>query len=309
MNDTTECTECPLACTEVCAAQPSPQAARVALADALSRFEKEAVRGVCATGRYRMPYYTWGSGPPLLFIHGVSDHSHSFVLPISRLSAHFRCIAYDLPSGRGDGARLRHHSHAALVADVWALLDHLGLTRSYVFGSSFGSTIALTALRERPERLPRAILQGGLAHRPLRRAERNLARLAQFLPGAMALAPWRRKVLQATSRDTFSGQPDEVWEYFLKVSGTARIAAVSHQALLLHQLDLRPLLPDVRQPILLICGELDRVVPRHYDEVLLQGLPNAGRVIVEGCGHQPSYTHPEVLAELVRVFLTPVGNV
>jgi pimeloyl-ACP methyl ester carboxylesterase len=39
--------------------------------------------------------------------------------------------------------------------------------------------------------------------------------------------------------------------------------------------------------------------------MLLHGLPNAGRVILEGCGHVPSYTHPEAVAEVVRQFLTP----
>ena len=55
----------------------------------------------------------------------------------------------------------------------------------------------------------------------------------------------------------------------------------------------------------LISGDQDRVVPRCYDDVLLHGLPNAGRVVLEGCGHVPSYTHPEVLAEVIRQFLTP----
>jgi len=40
-------------------------------------------------------------------------------------------------------------------------------------------------------------------------------------------------------------------------------------------------------------------------EVLLAGLPNARQVVIEGCGHGPSYTHPELVAEVVRQFLTP----
>jgi pimeloyl-ACP methyl ester carboxylesterase len=39
--------------------------------------------------------------------------------------------------------------------------------------------------------------------------------------------------------------------------------------------------------------------------MLLQGLPNAGRVVIAGCGHVPSYTHPEILAEVIQQFLTP----
>jgi hypothetical protein len=46
-------------------------------------------------------------------------------------------------------------------------------------------------------------------------------------------------------------------------------------------------------------------VGRAEEEVLLGGLPNVGRVVLEGCGHLPAYTHPEVLAEVTRQFLTP----
>ncbi len=297
--------DCALSCTDVCALHPGEQVAPIVFAEAQARFAREAVHGVCDTGRYRLPYYTWGEGPPLLFVHGVGDSCRSFVQPISRLSAHFRCIAYDLPSGYRDGARLRRYSHDHLVADVWALLDHLGLPQSYILGSSFGATIVLKAMHARPQRLPRGILQGGLAYRPLRRLERLLAYWGRFLPGTMAGVPLREKVLLKTAGTTFKESFPDIWNHFLECSGRARLSAFACQAHLLHRLDLRPILSAIRQPVLLICGDLDRVVPRVHEEMLLQGLPNAGRVVIEGCGHVPSYTHPEILAEVIRRFLTP----
>ncbi len=304
MNETHPCErECRLSCTEVCAAHPP--GGPVLFRDALALFGREAAHGTLDTGRYRMPYFTWGEGPPLLFIHGVSDSSRSFLLPIARLSGHFRCIAYDLPSGRGDGARLRRYTHADLAADLWALLDHLRVGQSYVLATSFGATIALAALRERPARLPRAVLQGAFARRPLRRAEWLLARMTRFLPGPMSRVPFRRQILQAINHGAFVGQPHEVWENFLESSGRAPIASFAYQALMLHRLDLRPLLPHIRQPVLLVHGERDTVVPWAHAEELLQGLPNARCAVLEGCGHVPNYTHPEVLAEVVRQALTP----
>jgi 3-oxoadipate enol-lactonase len=292
-------------CVLACALHPGEQIAPVDFAEALARFKREAIHGVCDTGRYRMPYFTWGEGPPLLFVHGLGDSGHSFLQPISRLVKHFRCITYELPGGHRDGARLRRYQHDHLVADIWALLDHLGLRQSYILGSSFGATITLKALHARPERLPRAILQGGLAYRPLRRAERLLSCWGRFLPGRMAGLPLREKILLKTAGTGFKASFPEVWDYFLECTGRARLATVAHQAYMLHQLDLRSILPHIRQPVLLICGDQDRVVPRPHEEMLLQGLPNAGRVTIEGCGHVPSYTHPEILAEVIRQFLTP----
>ncbi|HEY7159413.1 MAG TPA: alpha/beta hydrolase [Gemmataceae bacterium] len=301
-----DASDCALACADVCALHPGEHITPIVFAEARTRFVREAVQGVCDTGRYRMPYYSWGEGPPLLFVHGVADSCRSFLQPISRLSAHFRCIAYDLPSGRRDGGRLRRYTHDDLIADLWALLDHLGLRQSYILGSSFGSTIVLKAMYAQPERLPRGILQGGLAYRPLRRAERILASLGRFLPGAVASLPWREKVLlKAAGGSAFKEMFPDVWDHYLDSSGRARLSALACQVYMLRDLDLRPILPGVHQPILLICGDRDGVIPRPYEEVLLQGLPNAGRVVLENCGHVPSYSHAEILAEVIRQFLTP----
>src|SRR5262249_27679404 len=168
----------------------APTATPIDLAETVKRFEGEATRGICDTGRYRMPYFVWGSGPPLVIIHGLSDTAESFIQPVSRLSSHFRCIAYDLPGTvPGDGARPRRLAHDDLVADLFALLNHLDLPRAYLLGSSFGSTIAIKALHQRPDRLPRAILQGALAHRRLRRVERALAWIGRYVPLSMARVP------------------------------------------------------------------------------------------------------------------------
>src|SRR5262249_10065353 len=94
----------------------------ITLADAQAKFEREAVRGICDTGRYRCPYYVWGSGPPIVMIPGLADDSLSFILVSALLAPHFRCIAYDLPTGAGDGAKLRRIAHPDLVRDLFALL-------------------------------------------------------------------------------------------------------------------------------------------------------------------------------------------
>jgi pimeloyl-ACP methyl ester carboxylesterase len=279
----------------------------MSLHTAFDRFAREAVPGVCNTGRYRCPYFVWGSGSPLLFIPGVAASGRSFVLTIARLAAYFRCIAYDLPTGRGDGARLGRLKHADLVADVFSILDHLGIGQAYLYGSSFGSTMALTAMHSRPERTPRAVLQGGFARRPLARAERALASIARYWPGTMRYVPFRTKALRLAHYGPFADRPPELWDYFIKYTGEVPIAVLARHALLLHETDLRPILPEIRQPILMVCGDRDPLVRPAQEQPLLDGLPNVRRVELENCGHFPYLTHPEALAEIIRRFLTPAG--
>jgi len=249
MNDTPCGQVCTQSCSAPCAAHP--QAERLTLGAVQERFQREAVRGVCDTGRYRCRYYTWGEGPPLLFLHGLADTSAAFVHPAALLARSFRCIAYDLPAGGADGACLRRYRHADLVADLWSLLDHLGVRQSYVCASSLGAAVALAALHERPERLPRAILHAPLVHKPLRRAERLFAWLMSHWPGSLAALPFRKRLLDELHRAPFEGRPPEVWDYFLAYSGAVPIRALGWQARLLHRLDLRPLLGTIRPPVLL----------------------------------------------------------
>src|SRR5437764_686948 len=132
-------------------------------------------------------------------------------------------------------------------------------------------------LSANPKRIPRAVLQGSFACRPLGFAAHLLARLARSWPGTMHLVPGRTAVLRRFHFAPFASRPPEVWDYFLGRSNLPPIAAVAHRALMIHRLDLRSLLSEIRQPILLVCGEHDPLVGLACEEVLLRGVPNAGR--------------------------------
>lgn len=277
----------------------------ITLTGAQAKFQSEAISGICDTRRYRCTYYVWGSGPPIVMIPGLADDRLSFLFVCALLSSHFRCIAYDLPTGAGDGARLRSIRHAELVQDLFALLDHLHISQSYLLGSSFGGTIALAAMHSDPRKFPRAILQGAFGRRPLGPAESFLARLVRYWPGRLRWLPGRTAILRRINFAPFASRPPEVWDYFLERSNDPPIAAVAHRTLMIHRLDLRHILSEIRQPVLLVCGDHDPMVGPACEEELLSGLPNAGRATIAGCGHNPLFSHPEVLAELVRQFLTP----
>jgi pimeloyl-ACP methyl ester carboxylesterase len=279
------------------------------------------------TGRYRCRYAIWGQGAPLVFVHGLGELSISFLPLISILSTNLRCVAYELPSGHGDGADLQHYRHADIVNDLFALLDHLELAQCYLYGNSFGSTIALAAAATRPLRIARLIVQGGFAHRPLAPAERLLGRLARHLIGTMADLPFFRDLfrLQITGgvggRSQGSGvggqnalphqTPDPspltpaLWDFFLDSVGRASLSAMAYRALLVDQLDLRPALAQIRQPTLVLRGDCDAVVGNPCRDDLMAGLPAARCIELPECGHYGHMTHFEVIAELVRQFLTP----
>ena len=283
----------------------TPAGSDLSLAACGQRWQREAQHGEFHTGRYRCSYYRWGQGPAVVFIPGLSLESTSFVIPMAALQAQFTCIGYELPSGVGDGANLAGYSHANLRDDLVALLDQLRIDRCYLVGFSFGSTIALAAFAHQPRRFPRGILVGGFARRPLAWAEVMLAHFARYLPNCVADVPGFARRVRRHNEPLFASRPPEELADFCAMEGSRPLRTVAKRALLMHRIDMRPLLSRIEQPMLLIHGDCDHLVPQKAQEELKAGLPNAARAEIEHCGHYPQLTHPGAFTEIVRQFLTP----
>ena len=278
------------------------QASTLDVATIRAAFRTEAKQGFVATGHARLPYWAWGDGQPLVCIHGISDIGLAFLLPAYLLRDTYRVIAYTQANGLRDGADLAHYTHADLVDDLLALVDHLGLERTALFGVSFGTTVALAAMYRQPERFTCAILQSGVAFRPLNPLERRAAWLACSAPGTMAYMPFLSVGARFLEAHNFERHRQEIWRCYLEISSQDSIAALARRALLLDKLDLRPLLPAIHQPVLRITGDRDMIVGRHV-EATLDAMPNARRVVLAQCGHMPCYTHTEELVDAIREFL------
>ena len=271
------------------------------LAACRERWQREAHLGKSHPRRSSCRYYRWGQGPALLFIPGLSLESTSFVMAMAQLQSQFTCIGYELPTG----ANLARYQHAGLRDELLALVDHLQLGRAYLVGFSFGSTIALAALAQQQGRFPRAILVGGFARRPLAWPEVMLAHFARYFPMRVADVPGFARRLRRHNARLFANRPPEELATFCAAEGLAQLRTVASRALIMHHTDLRPLLPRIEQPVLLVHGERDHLVGSEFQVELKRGLPSAARAEIENCGHYPQLTHPETFTEIVRQFLTP----
>ncbi|VTS01079.1 alpha/beta fold hydrolase [Tuwongella immobilis] len=281
-----------------------PEVEPDSLAAAVRACQQMARKGVVDTGRYRLRYLAWGdSGPAIVFIHGLSDSAISFAGVMAALRDRYRCIAYELPDGKADGAPLIRYQHTDLVSDLLALMDELAIDRASILGSSFGSTVALRALAEAPKRFPVGMLQGGFAYRPLHPLERLAAQIARYLPWRMRDLPMIEQSQQFVDWPTFRNGSPEAWNLFRVSSRTPRAESVARRALLLHSNDLRPLLPRIQQPVLMIRGEADRVIPPEVEATALDALPNVTQTMMPGCGHYPQYLQPRQMADAMHAFL------
>jgi pimeloyl-ACP methyl ester carboxylesterase len=106
----------------------------------------------------RLAYWEAGSGPPLLFVHGVLVNHLLWSKVIPLLADRFRCIAPDWPLGSHSipfGSPLSPFGVADMIRE---LSGQLGLERPTLVGNDTGGALCQMAVVRHPELASRMVL-------------------------------------------------------------------------------------------------------------------------------------------------------
>ncbi|RDI96126.1 alpha/beta hydrolase [Meiothermus sp. QL-1] len=246
-----------------------------------------------------------GQGPAFLLVHGLGDEADTWrkLFPLLR----GRVIAPDLPGfGRSEHPR-RAYTLGFFARVLLALLDHLGVGRAVLVGSSLGAAVVLEMALRRPERVERLCLVGGPPWgRPSRAqlllltpglGERLYNRLRASQEAAYAsLEPYYAR-FQALPPEDQRFLRERVWERVW--SDDQRRAFFST----LRWMALRSLLgwrwQGLAPPVHLVWGAEDRVVPPGVGRRLAAAIPGARFSLIPDCGHLPQQEKPLELARLL----------
>jgi len=85
--------------------------------------------------------------------------------------------------------------------------------------------------------------------------------------------------------------------------GVPQQAALRDGLVILRETDLRALLPYITQPVLVIAGDRDELVPIAAAEYLTQHMPNARMLQIKGAAHVPFLSHPDELVMQLKKFM------
>jgi pimeloyl-ACP methyl ester carboxylesterase len=106
----------------------------------------------------RIAYEVRGEGAPLLLIPGQANDHHWWDPVVDGFAAAHRTIAVD-HRGTGDSdAPDTGYATEAFAADMAAVLDHLGVDRAAVYGTSMGGRVAQWLAARYPERVGALVL-------------------------------------------------------------------------------------------------------------------------------------------------------
>jgi len=237
-----------------------------------------------------------GAGPPVLVLHGWGA-SIEAVYPIVAALARVACVhALDLPGFGGSDPPPRPWGVEDYQSFVAAYMDRAEIERASVLGHSNGGRIAIRLAATEPRRVQKLVLVDAAGIRPPRTL-RWYRRVALAKVGKYA-ARW------------FGGAGERLRAALVGRVASADYAAAGELRATLVRLvnaDLRPFLPRVKAPTLLIWGADDEDTPVWMAREMERSIPDAGLVVFEGAGHYSYLDQQARFARIVTHFLAPAA--
>jgi pimeloyl-ACP methyl ester carboxylesterase len=245
-----------------------------------------------------------GSGPPVVFSHGLFMDHEMFAPQVEALKGRYRVITWDERGhGKTAGAELKPFSYYDSADDLAALLKHLGIERAVLAGMSQGGFLSLRAALTHPEMVKALILIDTQAGQEDPAA---MAGYAQLIDGWLTnglsddTADYIGSVILG---DGWSGA--NAWK--AKWRKIAPHDLTGCMDCLAHRDDVTGRLGEIKVPALVIHGDADAAIKLSLAETLARELPDAELVVVPGAGHAANLTHPGVANPAIERFLARVA--
>lgn len=226
-----------------------------------------------------------GDGEPVVFLNGVLMTTRSWVLQTAFLRRRYRCVLHDfrgqlLSAKPTEPWTLEDHAD-----DLLALLDHLGIARCHLVGTSYGGEVGMIFAADHPRRVQSltVIASASEVDPELDQAVAGWAEMALTRPREL----YRSTLPYNYSRRFIDSSPD------ILLQGDQRLAAHPPEFFTafarlvdaFRQLDLSDRLGRIRCPTLVLVGTEDRLKPVECSRRIAAAIANAEFLAVPDAGH------------------------
>lgn len=234
-------------------------------------------------GDIAMYYEIFGSGPPLLLLHGAGQTSRSWDTYIETFSNGFQVIVPDL-RGHGRTKNPSRRLSVDLVAvDIAEFIEKMKIDNVLAWGFSFGAHVLFELAIRWPHRLKAMVAESFAAI-----ADKSLVKSLKGLRPELLerkLEPWELKALEEEHID---------WRGLYELVSTKLAEQYSIQDTDLEQIDI---------PCLLVCGDRDAFFPLENILRTYRHLVNARLLVIPNTGHGVRAKYEGLVVKVVLDFL------
>lgn len=207
-----------------------------------------------------LSYQTFGSGDPLILLHGGFGSVEMFGPNVEALAAGRQVIGVDLQSHGRTPVADRPMRFETMADDIAALIGHLGFEKANVMGFSLGGGVALRTAIQHPEVVERAVL----VSTPFRHEgwyPEMTAAMDQMGPDSA------EPLKQSPMYEDYKRIAPRVEDWPVLVT---QLTDLLHQ-----DYDWSAEIPDLSMPVMLVIGDADGLPPSHAVEFF--GLLGGGK--------------------------------
>jgi pimeloyl-ACP methyl ester carboxylesterase len=241
---------------------------------------------------------TGGTGPAVVFSHGLLMDGDMFADQVKTLAPAHRCITWDQRGFGGTGPVAEPFDYWDSARDALALMSALGIASANLVGLSQGGFLSMRAALLEPERVDSLVL---LATRPGLDSEETNENFRQLN------AEWRRNGVE-NLRDTLTqvllGPDVDPAPWLHKWDRMGKADMDLPLRTLMERDDLTASLPRLTCPSLVLHGTADIAIDIAFGRQLAEALPNcAGLRSHEGAGHAVNLARPAAVSAEIAGFL------
>lgn len=268
-------------------------------------------------GRVRVHVRVFGSGPPLLLVHGLMTTSYSWRYVLESLGAHYTLYIPDLiGAGRSDKPNRSYHPDA-LADSIGETMQALGIYGAPIIGNSMGGYLAMRLALRDPSATSKIINLHSPGLPTLRMYV--LAAALAAIPGFQSILRWLvfRDPLLWVHRnvhyfDETLKSREEHRQYGEAISthdGCRGFGCMLSETL--HVTPMREFEKTLRAtprfpvPLCLIYAERDPMVPPVVGDRLRALLPDAQFITLRDASHFAHVDAPEAFVQAALPFLAP----
>jgi pimeloyl-ACP methyl ester carboxylesterase len=244
---------------------------------------------------------TQANKPALIFCHSFGMRAEMFAPQLAEFSPRHRCITWD-QRGHGESPACHAFTFWDSAKDLLALMDHLGIERAAVVGTSQGGFVALRAALLAPSRITAIAAFGSSADAEGESTKAAYQPLLQAFKASSIFDP-PQAAIETMAAVCFGGDFDgAVWKRTWQAWNRDQFELAFNA--LIGRDSIADQIGAVRCPALVMHGTKDVAYALDIGQRIAQKVPNAEFVAVEGGHHFLSITNPDAVNSALRSFLT-----